>query len=119
MTNDYDDNDQPTFDSRRDNAGKSSGMSTLMILGIVFGGLFVVVVVCGGILAALLLPAVQQARSAARRSTSKNNLKQIGLALHNYHDTHRTFPPGGTFDEEAGEYHHSWMTTVYGSSTAL
>ena len=65
------------------------------------------------VLTALLLPAVQQARSAARRTQSRNNLKQIALAMHNYHDIHRSFPQGTHPNEELKpDERLSWLADI-------
>lgn len=86
-------------------------MSTTAIVFLVIGIVFFVMVVVVGVLIALLLPAVQQARTAARSTQSKNNLKQIGLALHNYHDVYLMFPPGGIYTK-SDEPYNAWMTSL-------
>jgi len=64
-------------------------------------------------LVALLLPAVQQAREAARRTQSRNNLKQIGLAFHNYHDTFQHFPTGTVANKELDpEERLGWAVSI-------
>jgi prepilin-type N-terminal cleavage/methylation domain-containing protein/prepilin-type processing-associated H-X9-DG protein len=67
-----------------------------------------VVIAIIGVLVGLLLPAVQAAREAARRSSCQNNFLQIGIACHNYHDVHQTFPPGWIDMPNANEETWGW-----------
>jgi prepilin-type processing-associated H-X9-DG protein len=88
-------------------AAAGAGAAVGVIIAVVAGA-----VICGGILlVALLLPAVQAAREAARRAQCANNMKQIGLAMHNYHDINGAFPPAYVSDSD-GKPMHSWRVLI-------
>ena len=93
-------------------SSSGSGVSAVVIIIVVsiVGGILALGCV-GAILAALFIPAVGAARGAAQRMQCMNNLKQIGVAMHNYHDMYKSFPPAYIPDDN-GTPMHSWRTLI-------
>ena len=105
------DKEEPPKEHSEENPKKRSCFSTTGILTIIAGV---------GLLIALFLPAVPASREAARRMQCTNNIKQIMLAFHNYHDNYKCFPPAYSVDED-GKPLHSWRVLIlpYIEQTAL
>mgnify|MGYP006143978821 CR=1 FL=1 len=88
--------------------GKGSGLTmVLIVVAVCFFGM----ILCCGILAALFLPAVSSARTAARQMSRSNDLKQVGLALHNYHETFQSLPPTVILNQD-GEETTNWRVAL-------
>jgi hypothetical protein len=92
--------------------GEVNTQTVVIIILAIVGGVMLLACLVG---IALLLPAIQGARGAAQqaaqRTQGRNNLQQIGLALHNYHDVHGQFPPSGIHGEDGTAY-HGWQTML-------
>lgn len=98
---------KPNFSQEAAGPPVKSGGGGLVLILAVLGAIAVVVVL---LLVALLVPAVSSARKAAQRASSMNNLKMIGLAMHNYHDVYKTFPTNILNDDDTPRT--SWRTAI-------
>jgi hypothetical protein len=92
-------------------AARSGGSGVGIVLGVV-GAVLVVLLLCGGVVAALVYSGFSAARQAGQRTASANNLRQIGIALHNYADVYQSFPPAYTVDPVTGQRLHSWRVLI-------
>lgn len=103
--------EHPFTTPQQPHPGPPANKNTVNILVIVLVILIVLGIACTGVLAALLLPAVSAAREAARYTMLSNQMRQIGIAMHNYHDTYQQLPPAFAVDSQ-GTPTCSWRVTL-------